>query len=480
MLQNTPAGHGELPGVQADMLPPVERNSKFDMALFLEPEGGQGAAALRGDWVFATALFERTTVARFASEWLATLDALLHAPDQPVDHVTELVPGAARPTQPKPEESRNMETSQRMAAKLDQLKSLARPRPATLAPATPVPSAADPASQVRLRPLRAGEVFPIVIEPAAPGLDPVAWAARARGLIADTLHKHAGIVFRGFDLPTPQAFEAFAEAMHPGLYGSYGDLPKKEGGRNTYRSTPYPERQMILYHNESAHLERWPRKQWFYCELPSAIGGATPIVDCRELLRRLPPALAAEFASRQLMYVRTFTPRLDVDWRDFYKTEDRAEVEARCRAAGIDCRWLDGDILQTRTVCPAIVSHPVTGERSFFNQVQLHHVSCLEEDVREDLLEMVGLERMPRHVMFGDGTPIPDEAMKLIGELYEACAVRFDWQRGDVVMLDNMLAAHARDPYEGPRKIVVAMGDMFDRTQPDGNAAAVPQENADA
>eukprot|EP01041_Mallomonas_annulata_P034217 gene34217-56948_t len=27
-------------------------------------------------------------------------------------------------------------------------------------------------------------------------------------------------------------------------------------------------------------------------------------------------------------------------------------------------------------------------------------------------------------------------------------------------MLDNMLAAHARDPYEGPRKIVVAMGAM--------------------
>lgn len=480
VLQNTPAGQLAMPGVQAEMLPPVARNSKFDMALFLEPEGGQEAAALRGDWVFATALFERTTVARFASDWLATLDALLRAPDQPVDHVTELVPGAARPSQPKPEESRTMETSQRMAAKLDQLKSLARPRAAALAPAAAVPSAADPASQVRLRPLRAGEVFPIVIEPAAPGLDPVAWAARARGLIVDTLHRHAGIVFRGFDLPTPQAFEAFAEAMHPGLYGSYGDLPKKEGGRNTYRSTPYPERQMILYHNESAHLERWPRKQWFYCELPSAIGGATPIVDCRELLRRLPPALAAEFATRQLMYVRTFTPRLDVDWRDFYKTEDRAEVEARCRAAGIDCRWLDGDILQTRTVCPAIVSHPVTGERSFFNQVQLHHVSCLEEDVREDLLEMVGLERMPRHVMFGDGTPIPDEAMKRIGELYEACAVRFDWQRGDVVMLDNMLAAHARDPYEGPRKIVVAMGDMFDRTQLDGNAAVVPQENADA
>jgi hypothetical protein len=54
--------------------------------------------------------------------------------------------------------------------------------------------------------------------------------------------------------------------------------------------------------------------------------------------------------------------------------------------------------------------------------------------------------------------------MQRIGELYEECAVRFDWQKGDAILLDNMLVAHARDPFEGPRKIVVAMGDMFDRS----------------
>lgn len=31
-------------------------------------------------------------------------------------------------------------------------------------------------------------------------------------------------------------------------------------------------------------------------------------------------------------------------------------------------------------------------------------------------------------------------------------------------MLDNMLVAHARDPFEGPRRIVVAMGEMTDRS----------------
>jgi alpha-ketoglutarate-dependent taurine dioxygenase len=115
-----------------------------------------------------------------------------------------------------------------------------------------------------------------------------------------------------------------------------------------------------------------------------------------------------------------------------------------------------------------VITHPLTGERSFFNQIQLHHTRCLDADVREDLLAMVGPERMPRQVFYGDGSPIEDEVMDLIGELYEACAVRFDWRRGDVVMLDNMLAAHARDPYEGPRRIVVAMGDMVDRSSLEG------------
>ncbi|HSX88592.1 MAG TPA: TauD/TfdA family dioxygenase, partial [Pseudomonas sp.] len=139
--------------------------------------------------------------------------------------------------------------------------------------------------------------------------------------------------------------------------------------------------------------------------------------------------------------------------------------------------WLANDELQTRTRCPAVIRHPLSGERSFFNQVQLHHVYCLEPEVREDLLAMVGLERMPRHVYFGDGSPIDDQTMALLGRLYEACAVRFDWQRGDVVMLDNLLAAHARDPYEGPRKIAVAMGDLHEPAQLLNNRSEMELQN---
>ncbi|MDP3846048.1 MAG: amino acid adenylation domain-containing protein [Pseudomonas sp.] len=437
VLQNTPQGRFAIAGLEVELLPPAERSSKFDMALFLEAcEQG-----LRGNWVYASALFKAERIAALAADWLAILEQAASAPETLLELPTLRKEPAAMGKTPG------------LNAKLDKLKKLA-PR-----------ASSPPRPLIKTTPLTAGRDFPLLIEPAVADLDPLGWARSSRDLIDTLLCQHAGLLFRGFALHSAQDFEAFAEAIHPGLFGGYGDLPKKEGGRNIYRSTPYPEREMILFHNESSHLPRAPRKQWFFCEQPSPVGGATPIVDCRELYRRLPPALAETFERKGLLYVRTFTKRLDVSWQEFFKTDDRAEVEAQCRATNTEFVWLANDELQTRTRCPAVIRHPLSGERSFFNQVQLHHVHCLEPEVREDLLAMVGLERMPRQVYFGDGSPISAEVMSLLGQLYEACAVRFDWQRGDVVMLDNLLAAHARDPYEGPRKIVVAMGDLHEPAQ---------------
>ena len=455
VLQNTPRSSAELPGLHVEQLAPRQETSKFDLALFAE-EDEQGLT-LR--WVYRTSLFQQRTIEQLQRGFDDLLQRVIEAPEHALQGWDwRLSSPAATENAPMYDASASDEAS-RASRKLSKLSKLKQTR------ATAVSQ--RPEEQVRTATLATGRSLPLVIEPRLGELDPVSWAQQARGWIGEQLRHHGGLLFRGFDLPDASAFEQFAQAIEPDLYGTYGDLPKNNSGKNIYHSTPYPEQHMILFHNESSHLAQWPRKQWFYCETPAPRGGCTPIVDCRDVLARLPRPIVETLRAKGLLYVRHFTDKLDVRWQDFFKTERREEVEQRCREAGTQWQWLGEDGLRIAQRCPAIVSHPDTGEASFFNQVQLHHPACLEPEVRRNLIELFGPEQLPRNVCYGDGSPIEDEVMAEIGRAYEACAVRFAWQKGDVVMLDNMLVAHARDPFEGERKICVAMGQMMRRDQLD-------------
>ena len=81
--------------------------------------------------------------------------------------------------------------------------------------------------------------------------------------------------------------------------------------------------------------------------------------------------------------------------------------------------------------------------------------------MKNSMLSLFGEEDLPRNVYYGDGSSIADSVVEELCRVYWSLAVSFPWQVGDILLLDNMLTAHARNPYVGPRKIVVAMGEMF-------------------
>jgi alpha-ketoglutarate-dependent taurine dioxygenase len=201
-------------------------------------------------------------------------------------------------------------------------------------------------------------------------------------------------------------------------------------------------------------------KIFFHCVIAAKEGGETPIADCRRVYALLPPELREEFAARGLRYVRCYREGLDVSWQEFFGTGERAEVEAKCQAGGLEWEWMGDGGLRTQRAGRAVTQHPSTGEMIFFNQVQLHHPSCLEAGVRESLLRLYGESGMPRQVYYGDGGEIGEAAMREVMKAYEAAAVSFRWEEGDLLMLDNMLVAHGRNAYVGERKILVAMGEM--------------------
>jgi hypothetical protein len=115
---------------------------------------------------------------------------------------------------------------------------------------------------------------------------------------------------------------------------------------------------------------------------------------------------------------------------------------------------LDGAIF----VAQEVAKHPVTNEEVWFNQAHLFHISSLDKEDRDTLISAVGNDAMPRNSYYGDGEEIGEDELNHIKEVYDTERIVFPWQKGDVMLLDNILMAHSRYPFTGTRKVVVAMG----------------------
>jgi alpha-ketoglutarate-dependent taurine dioxygenase len=306
--------------------------------------------------------------------------------------------------------------------------------------------------------------LPIIIQPAVDGLDLIKWAAAQQAYLTDLLARHGGILFRNFAVRTVDQFEQFVGATTNSalLEYTYRSTPRSQVSGNIYTSTEYPSDQVIPFHNELSYARAWPLKIWFFCVTPALEGGATPIADSRKVYARIPDSVKTPFIEKGVMYVRNYGEGLDLPWQNVFQTNDRSAVEAFCNSAGIMYEWKGGDRLRTTQVCQAVARSPRTGEMVWFNQAHLFHASSLPPAVYAMLLAEFQAHELPRHTFYGDGSPIPADALEAIRQAYEAESVTFTWHVGDILMLDNMLVAHGRAPFSGPRKIVVGMAEMVE------------------
>jgi len=313
-------------------------------------------------------------------------------------------------------------------------------------------------------PLNANNPLPLLIRPGLEGVSLHTWVETHRDLVRSHLHRHGGLLFRGFPPVGPEGLQRLIQACFKSepLAYLYRSTPRTQVSGKIYTSTEYPCHESIPLHNECAYAASWPMRIVFYCATPPASGGETPIADSRKAFRRIDPAIRARFREKGVMYVRNYHEKeVDLSWREAFQTEDKAQVEAQCRAAGIQFEWLGANGLRTRQVCQGVARHPETGEETWFNQAHLFHVSSLKAEVREYLLETHSLENLPRNAYFGDGAEIETAVLDDVRAALDAEATVFPWQKGDVLMLDNMLVAHGRRPYRGERKILVGMADAF-------------------
>ncbi len=301
--------------------------------------------------------------------------------------------------------------------------------------------------------------LPLVVQPATEGVDLLTWAREHHDEIDKWLMQHGGLLFRGFGPQTSASFEAFAIATSEGGLMTYRDrsTPRLARGTNVYTSTIYPSEERINLHNEGTYWVTWPLKIFFCCTRAADEGGATPIANVARVYGRIDPDVRARFEEKGVMYVRNYNDGFGLPWQEVYQTESRDEVEAYCRQNEIAFEWKDGDRLRTRQVRPAVRTHPHTGEKVWFNHAAFFHVSAREPEIRRRLVETFGEDGLPYNTYYGDGTPIADETVAHLFEAYEAETYAFPWQEGDIMMLNNMTVAHAREPYKGEREVLAAM-----------------------
>lgn len=308
--------------------------------------------------------------------------------------------------------------------------------------------------------------LPLPIDAPA-GADPEALieaVARDRNAWSAKLLEHGALLLRGWGVASVDQFRAFVSAFsgNAGAFGYAGGAsPRRaiDGEGGVYSSTEYPAEMILSLHNELSYADRYPSLLYFLCLAAPGSGGETTLGDSRRILEGIDQEVLDEFRTRQIRYVRNLSPHLGsgYSWQEAFETEDPRTAEARCAELGAAFEWKD-DFLRISQIRPATVRHSETGEEVWFNQADGFHPSALDPDTYKSLMCIAGSEdRLRLNVFYGDGSAIDRTALEHVRTVIRRETVAHRWREGDILVLDNFLAAHGRMPFSGPRKIVLAM-----------------------
>ncbi len=287
-----------------------------------------------------------------------------------------------------------------------------------------------------------------------------------RGELDEALLSSGVLLIRGFAVETTDQFAelvsllAGSKALREYRGGASPRSPLPGSKAPVYNSTEYPAHIELPLHNELSYSADYPKRIAFLCLVEPGAGGETTYADSRRILRAMPPTVRSRFERLGLRYIRNLPPGEGggYSWQDAFRSADPRLVEQRCAASGATAEWLPGDFLRVIQDRPAVATHPQTGEEVWFNQADGFHPSALDEQSYRELQALYGSEdRFRLNVTFGDGSPIDLDALAAIRAVLGEESRPHAWRKGDVLVLDNMLAAHGRRPFTGGRRIATAI-----------------------
>lgn len=320
-------------------------------------------------------------------------------------------------------------------------------------------------------------MLPLVIEPTNKQIksdDFFILLLQHRAEFHSHLLKYGGLLFRNFPVHHADDFASFIRSLGTGGLVDYigGDSPRNKIKEGIYTSTEAPPSIKIPLHNELSFVKNYPKHIYFYCHTAPEARGETIIADARKVYDAIDESVKKRFIEKGLRYDSCYYRKSSVmemvnklqrshkSWIDVFETEDKEEVERKCGEGEFEFKWQQDDWLQISQKRPAAMPHPITAEMTWFNQAHLYDFNPkLLGWTRYVAAKIFYMRKHMRlhEVSFADQTPIPRRDLYHVMDKLDSQTVYFPWQKGDVLVLDNVLAMHGRATFSGKRRILTAM-----------------------
>jgi alpha-ketoglutarate-dependent taurine dioxygenase len=333
------------------------------------------------------------------------------------------------------------------------------------------PDALDDATECHTLAEGQPPLFIVAREGAFSALDEtVAWVTRHRATLDRLIVRHGGIVLRGFPIVTSEDFSAVIGCF-PVFTGSYqgGAAARRPIANGVYEATQRTGDQTIPIHQEMFYLRDYPPRLAFFARKVAEQGGETIIANMRAITAALPPVIGEKLETLGIRNVRNFAAKTGTTeenrlmdkrgWDFAFYTDSVEEVEAICSRRHMRPHWHDDGSLTVFNQEAAFVAHPSTGERVYRSGLHIEHFYRGSYDNTGAAAALRASQEFPSGAYLGDGSGLdPDEDSQLCA-VVDRFTYHWPWHDGDLMILDNLLTGHGRNPFEGSRATEVALLD---------------------
>jgi len=334
--------------------------------------------------------------------------------------------------------------------------------------------------------------------------------AEARTLKNDwmaLLESHGGFLISAPALTTPASFERCMKELITLATEYPGGAPRSKETDCVWNTTEFDSNMPIAAHTELSYMPKSkPELIAFFCVKAPPSGGMTPAVDMLAVAHSLPKDIITRFSpgirtSMNMPPIKGCTwwsipnffqppfhfKPIPFSWKDFGDTKEVASQEAM-KNSPEDCKveW-DGDWMQRFVTMPAVEEHK--GQLVWTGFFPLFHWSAFAIQSMFDLVyhnrtwrQLIITVSIVVHTVFSrlryflsrtpiirrwvppcpsllsctlkNGKPISVWDIFRILKCYNQHMMKWQWQPGQIVLLDNRRLGHCRTPYDPAERLM--------------------------